>query len=106
MSLLQLTLAYINVQLEIEETTTLVENNESIDTSPTIEPITQPLQNTEKETTPNVELPIEPTLDTTNIDADTGEVLDTISVTKPVLEELRSTQSVKQEPQKNFITTN
>ena len=81
----------------LEPTTQQVESNANTGTSHTIEAVTQPLQKTEKETTPSVEPPIEPVLTTTNIDADTGEILEDIPTTEPVIKQIESTQPVKQE---------
>lgn len=81
----------------LESTTT-----EQAEIAPTIEP----LQNTEsKEITSTIALPTEPILDTTNIDADTGEILEDIPVDKAVLEELESTQPIKQETQTKTLST-
>ena len=83
----------------LESTTEPVESKND-NTPITIEPVIPPIQTTEsKETTTTVELSTEPIFDTTNIDEDTGEVLDTIPIAEPVIEQMESSQPIKQEEQ-------
>ena len=88
----------------LEATTTEpVESNASVDTTPTVESVTAQAYKTvqaeiEPITTPILEPTTEPILDTSNIDIDTGEILEPVPVTEPV-EETKTTQPVKQEQQ-------